>query len=192
MSDTRTLETDEGGSLLGDLLRAAGFVVVSHAVLREEPETLRTAVLEICNAGAADAIVLTGGTGIAPRDRTIEALVPMFQKTLDGFGEAFRRLSWDQIGANAILSRAVAGVIEGRVVVALPGSPKAVRLAVEQLLTPTLAHAVTLASGRGGAHSHHKHHKHDHHASPESSGEGASGADSQGEGRGDTHRGGQG
>lgn len=160
MSDTRTLETDEGGSLLGDLLRAAGFVVVSHAVLREEPETLRTAVLEICNAGAADAIVLTGGTGIAPRDRTIEALVPMFQKTLDGFGEAFRRLSWDAIGPRAILSRAAAGVVRGKVVAALPGSPDAVKLAVDALLAPTLAHAIALASGRGGHHAQHGHDKH--------------------------------
>jgi molybdenum cofactor biosynthesis protein B len=160
MSDTRTLEDDEGGRLLGDLLRAAGFDVVSHAVLREEPDALQTAVRELVGRGAADAVILTGGTGIAPRDRTIEALAPMLQKTLDGFGEAFRRLSWDQIGPNAILSRAVAGVIDGRVVVALPGSPKAVRLAVEQLIAPTLAHAVALASGRGGHHSHHGHHGH--------------------------------
>lgn len=160
MSDTRTLETDEGGSLLGDLLRAAGFVVVSHNVLREEPEALRAAVLEICNAGAADAIVITGGTGIAPRDRTIEALTPMFQKTIDGFGEAFRRLSWGQVGPNAVLSRATAGVIEGRIVAALPGSLKAVRLGVEQLLAPMLPHAVKLASGRDAGHHYPQHHHH--------------------------------
>ena len=154
LSDTRTVEDDEGGRLLGELLRSAGFSVVSHGVLREEPDALRAAVTEICDRDAADAIVLTGGTGIAPRDRTIEALMPMFQKTLDGFGEAFRRLSWDQIGPNAILSRAAAGVIGGRVVIALPGSPKAVRLAVEQLIAPTLEHAVALASGRGGHHHH--------------------------------------
>lgn len=156
LSDTRTLEDDEGGRLLGDLLRAAGFSVVSHDIVREEPDALRATVSELCDQGAADAIVLTGGTGIAPRDRTIEVLLPMFQKTLDGFGEAFRRLSWDQIGPNAILSRAAAGVIGGRVVIALPGSPKAVRLAVEQLIAPTLDHALALASGRGGHH-HHSH-----------------------------------
>jgi molybdenum cofactor biosynthesis protein B len=154
LSDTRTLEDDEGGRLLGDLLRAAGFSVISHDVVREEPDALRAIVNELCDRGAVDAIVLTGGTGIAPRDRTIEALQPMFQKTIDGFGEAFRRLSWDQIGPNAILSRATAGVIGGRVVIALPGSPKAVRLAVEQLIAPTLEHAVALASGRGGHHHH--------------------------------------
>lgn len=154
LSDTRTVEDDEGGRLLGELLRSAGFSVVSHGVLREEPDALRAAVNDLCDRDAADAIVLTGGTGVAPRDRTIEALMPMFQKTIDGFGEAFRRLSWDQIGPNAILSRAAAGVIEGRIVIALPGSPKAVRLAVEKLIAPTLDHAVALASGRGGHHHH--------------------------------------
>jgi molybdenum cofactor biosynthesis protein B len=129
--------------------------VVSHAIVREDDASIRAAVTERC-ASDVDALVITGGTGIAPRDRTIEVLAPLFDKTLDGFGEAFRRLSWDQIGANAILSRAAAGVVGGRVVAALPGSLKAVRLGVEQLLAPTLAHAVDLASGRGGHHHHGK------------------------------------
>jgi molybdenum cofactor biosynthesis protein B len=170
LSDTRTVEDDEGGRLLGELLRSAGFSVVSHGVLREEPDALRAAVNDLCDRDAADAIVLTGGTGVAPRDRTIEALMPMFQKTIDGFGEAFRRLSWDQIGPNAILSRAAAGVIEGRIVIALPGSPKAVRLAVEELIAPTLDHAVALASGRGG----HHHHGRGPHGSGKSDEDGAS------------------
>lgn len=152
LSDTRTLEDDEGGKLLGDLLLAHGFVVVSHAVVREEPEHLRAVVTALCDGRSADAIVLTGGTGIAPRDRTIETLAPLFDKTLDGFGEAFRRLSWDQIGPNAILSRATAGVVRGLIVAALPGSPKAVRLGVEALLAPTLGHAVALAQGRHSSH----------------------------------------
>jgi molybdenum cofactor biosynthesis protein B len=154
LSDTRTLENDEGGRLLGDLLGAHGFAVVSHAIVREEPALLRAAVEEICSAFRADALVLTGGTGIAPRDRTVETLTPLFDKTLDGFGEAFRRLSWDQIGPNAILSRAAAGVIRGVVVAALPGSPKAIRLGVEALLAPTLPHAVALAQGHAGQHGH--------------------------------------
>jgi molybdenum cofactor biosynthesis protein B len=158
LSDTRTLDDDEGGKLLGSLLREAGFEVVSHAVVREDGPPLREALTALCAGKSADAVVLTGGTGIAPRDTTIEVLLPLFDKTLDGFGEAFRRLSWDQIGPRAILSRATAGVIGGLVIVALPGSPKAVRLGVESLIAPTLAHAVDLASGRGGAH-HHHHHK---------------------------------
>jgi len=122
LSDTRTPDDDEGGRTLGELLRASGFEVVSHAILREETAILRAAVEQICYGRAADALILTGGTGIAPRDRTIETIAPLFDKTQDGFGEAFRRLSWDQIGPNAILSRAVAGVVRGVVVAALPGS----------------------------------------------------------------------
>lgn len=157
LSDTRTLDDDESGRTLGELLREAGYTIVSHAILREEPDLLRRAVTGVVEGDVADAIVTTGGTGVAPRDRTIEALAPLFEKTIDGFGEAFRRLSWDDVGPNAILSRAVAGVVGGRVVVALPGSVKAVRLAVQKLVVPTLAHAVALASGRGGAHARHGH-----------------------------------
>jgi molybdenum cofactor biosynthesis protein B len=158
LSDTRTPEDDEGGRLLGERLVAAGFEVVSHAIVREETEAMRAEVRRLAAEAGVDAIVLTGGTGIAPRDRTIEAIGPLLEKTLDGFGEAFRRLSWDEIGPSAILSRAIAGTVNGRVIAALPGSPKAVRLAVDQLLAPTLAHAVGLASGRGGHH-HHPHKK---------------------------------
>jgi molybdenum cofactor biosynthesis protein B len=156
LSDTRTPEDDEGGRLLGELCRAAGFAVVSHAIVREDDDAIRSAVLERVADAGVDAVVLTGGTGVAPRDRTIEVITPLFDKPLEGFGEAFRRLSWDQIGARAILSRAAAGVVRGRVVAALPGSLKAVRLGVEALLAPTLAHAVELAQGRGGHHHHDK------------------------------------
>lgn len=166
LSDTRTRVDDVGGRLLREKLEAAGFVIALHDIIREEPDALREAIQYTCDAGVSDAIVMTGGTGIAPRDRTIEVLLPMFQKTIDGFGEAFRRLSWDAIGPRAILSRAVAGVLRGQVVIALPGSPQAVELAVDSLIAPTLQHAVALASGRGGKHAahHHGHHepgKHD-------------------------------
>jgi molybdenum cofactor biosynthesis protein B len=154
-SDTRTKDDDEGGEVLGARLRDAGFEVVAHAIVREEPEALRAAVEGALGRGDVDAIVVTGGTGVSPRDRTVEAVSPLFEKTLEGFGEAFRRLSWDQIGPNAILSRAVAGVARGKIVALLPGSVKAVRLAVDALLAPTLGHAVGLAAGRGGHHHHH-------------------------------------
>ena len=157
LSDTRTRVDDVGGRLLGEKLEAAGFHIVLHDILREEPDALREAIQHTCDAGIADAIILTGGTGIAPRDRTIEVIEPMFNKTIDGFGEAFRRLSWDAIGPRAMLSRAVAGVIRGHVVVALPGSPKAVELAIDALIAPTLHHAVALATGRGGKHAAHHH-----------------------------------
>jgi molybdopterin adenylyltransferase len=152
LSDTRTPQTDEGGRVLGELLRAAEMRVVSHQILREEPPLVRETILNICGLDVADAVVITGGTGIAPRDRTIEAILPLFQKTIDGFGEAFRRLSWDEIGPRAMLSRAVAGVVRNRIVVALPGSVRAVRLATERLVVPMLEHAVDLASGRKVSH----------------------------------------
>ena len=154
LSDTRTPENDEGGKLLGELLRAAGFVVVEQRILREDPDLLRQAIAEQCAEDAIDAIITTGGTGIAPRDRTIEAIAPLFEKTFDGFGEAFRRLSWEDIGPNAILSRATAGVVRGKIVIALPGSVKALRLAVLQLILPTLDHAVALVQSRATSHHH--------------------------------------
>lgn len=152
LSDTRTVDDDEGGRVLGELLRERGLVIVSHAIVREDPALIARAVEALASCDDVDAIVMTGGTGVAPRDRTIEAIVPLFDKAIDGFGEAFRRLSWEDIGPRAILSRAAAGVVRGRVVVALPGSVKAVRLAIEQLVGPTLAHAVELASGRKTQH----------------------------------------
>ena len=147
LSDTRTAEDDEGGALLGELLAAAGFEVATHAIVREDPEAMRAQVQALAIHAGVDAIVMTGGTGIAPRDRTIEAIAPLFEKTIDGFGEAFRRLSWDEIGPRAILSRAIAGTLNGRVIAALPGSPNAVRLAFEQLLAPILEHAGGPAKG---------------------------------------------
>jgi molybdenum cofactor biosynthesis protein B len=168
LSDTRTPEDDEGGRLLGELLRAAGFTVTSHAIVREDDAAIRDAVLARVGDAEVDAVVCTGGTGVAPRDRTVEVLAPLFDKPIEGFGEAFRRLSWDQIGPRAILSRAAAGVIRSRVVAALPGSLKAVRLGVEALLAPTLAHAVELAQGRGGHHHGGGHHgKHGGHGKQE-------------------------
>ena len=148
LSDTRTPATDEGGRVLGELLRVAGFNVVSHAILREEPPNVRETIMFICGLDVADVVICTGGTGIAPRDRTIEAITPLFRKTLEGFGEAFRRLSFEQVGPNAMLSRAIAGVVRQRLVFALPGSVRAIRLATEQLVVPILEHGVDLAAGR--------------------------------------------
>jgi molybdenum cofactor biosynthesis protein B len=147
VSDTRGEGDDESGDRLRDRLEATGAAVTLRAIVRDEPDELRALVARVCDEDLADAIVTTGGTGIAPRDRTYEALEGLLEKKLDGFGEAFRRLSWDEIGPRAVLSRAVAGVHRGRVVAALPGSPRAVTLAVDRVLAPILAHAVALARG---------------------------------------------
>jgi molybdenum cofactor biosynthesis protein B len=152
VSDTRTASDDEGGARLRERLEAAGCAVTFREIVRDEPDALRAMIARVCDEDLADAVVTTGGTGVAPRDRTYEAIDALLEKRLDGFGEAFRRLSWDEVGPRAVLSRAIAGVYRGRVVAALPGSPKAVVLAVDRVLGPILAHAVALA--RGGAHGH--------------------------------------
>lgn len=144
VSDTRTEADDTSGKALREEL--AAFEIVRHLIVPDEPERIVALVKEAF--AEADAVVLTGGTGIAPRDRTYEALTEMFDKTLDGFGEAFRRLSWDQIGPRAMLSRATAGVVGTRLVFSLPGSEKAVRLGAKELIAPVLAHAVDLVNGR--------------------------------------------
>jgi molybdenum cofactor biosynthesis protein B len=147
VSDTRSAANDGGGTLLRERLEAARFVVTVREIVRDEPAAVRAVIARICDEDLADAIVTTGGTGIAPRDQTYEAIEALLEKKLDGFGEAFRRLSWDEIGPRAILSRAVAGVHRGRIVAALPGNPKAVGLAVDRVLSGVLRHAAALARG---------------------------------------------
>jgi molybdenum cofactor biosynthesis protein B len=147
VSDTRTERDDESGDRLCARLEAAGMTVTWRGIVPDEPDALRAVVARVCDEDLADAIVSTGGTGIAPRDQTYEALEALLEKTLDGFGEAFRRLSWDEIGPRAVLSRAIAGVHRKRVLAALPGSPRAVTLAVDRILGPILPHAVALARG---------------------------------------------
>jgi molybdenum cofactor biosynthesis protein B len=142
VSDTRTVADDTSGKALQEEL--AEFEIARHVIVPDEPER----IIALVRDADADAVVLTGGTGIAPRDRTYEALTGLFDKTLDGFGEAFRRLSWDQIGPRAILSRATAGVVGTKLVFSLPGSEKAVRLGAKELIVPVLAHAVDLVNGR--------------------------------------------
>jgi molybdenum cofactor biosynthesis protein B len=152
VSDSRTDHDDEGGARLRERLEAAGFVITLTAIVRDEPDELRAVIARVCDGDLADAIVTTGGTGIAARDVTYEAVDGLLEKRLDGFGEAFRRLSWDEIGPRAVLSRAVAGVHRNRIVVALPGSPKAVVLGIDRILAPMLAHAVALVKGEKHGH----------------------------------------
>jgi molybdenum cofactor biosynthesis protein B len=137
-SDSRTPENDESGRLIKEMLENAGHTVAHYEVLPDNPERIRQAATE--NLAGVDGLIFTGGTGIAPRDSTIEALRPMLSKELEGFGELFRMLSYQQIGSAAMMSRALAGVSHGKIVVALPGSPAACRLAMEKLLMPELGH----------------------------------------------------
>ena len=142
VSDTRTEDTDTGGRAIIELLNAAGHEIVGRTIVKDDAEQLRDAIGRQLANPAVQAIVATGGTGITSRDCTYEAVSGMLWKRLDGFGELFRMLSYHQIGAAAMLSRAVAGTIAGRVVVALPGSEAAVRLAIEKLIIPELGHLV--------------------------------------------------
>jgi molybdenum cofactor synthesis domain-containing protein len=152
ISDSRSAADDTSGALLRDLLTGAGFALVRHAIVPDEPGIVREQIVAAIDGGEADAVVTSGGTGLSPRDQTYEAVSELLERSLDGFGEAFRRLSFDEIGPRAILSRALAGSYHGGVVMALPGSPAAVRLGVERLVIPTLRHASALARGRRHAH----------------------------------------
>lgn len=154
VSDTRTLETDRGGALLADLLAGAGHPVALRRLVPDTREAIRDAVQEALRDETVRAVLLTGGTGIAPRDVTPEAVGPLLDRTLPGFGELFRWLSYQEIGSAALLSRALAGIAEGRLVVALPGSPAAVRLGMEKLLLPELGHLVREATKGCGTPSH--------------------------------------
>jgi molybdenum cofactor biosynthesis protein B len=154
-SDSRTPDTNEGGQLLRRLIEEAGFTVAAEVLLAEEPAALRDAVVRL--AGESEAVIVTGGTGIGPRDRTPDAVGAVFERRLPGFGELFRMLSFQEIGPAAMLSRADAGVVGRALVFLLPGSPAAVELAVRRLIAPELAHAVGQLR-RDSAHHPHGHH----------------------------------
>ena len=138
VSDTRTPDTDENGRWLRGRAEAAEAVVTGYRVVPDEPDLVREAVDAL--VGEAQVVVVNGGTGISSRDATYDTLSGMLEKTLPGFGELFRMLSFEQVGAAALLSRATAGTYRGAVVVSIPGSPKAVALAWERLIEPELAH----------------------------------------------------
>lgn len=146
VSDTRTEATDTGGRAIVDLLTAAGHEVIGRAIVKDDPDQVRALVLGHAAAGHAQAVITTGGTGISARDSTYEALSSLLDKRLDGFGELFRMLSYEQIGPAAMLSRATAGIANRCIVAALPGSEAAVRLAMEKLLLPELGHLVEQAT----------------------------------------------
>jgi molybdopterin adenylyltransferase len=142
MSDTRTLETDTSGRTIVDLLEAAGHTVTGRRLLRDEPSEVTALVRGVIASAQARVILTTGGTGIAKRDSTYEALTALFDKTIIGFGELFRMVSFQEIGPAAMLSRATAGVSGGSAIFVLPGSEHAVRLAMTRLILPELGHIV--------------------------------------------------
>ncbi|MFP2930550.1 molybdenum cofactor biosynthesis protein B [Pyxidicoccus sp. 3LG] len=140
-SDSRDAAKDESGRVLRESLEAAGHGIAGYTVVKDDPEAIRGA-LEQARAAGARAVVFNGGTGIGRRDSTVETLQALFEKELPGFGELFRMLSYRQIGSAAMMSRATAGTYQGMILFALPGSPQAVRLALDALILPELGHAV--------------------------------------------------
>lgn len=148
VSDTRTPGTDESGDLAKRMLEEGGHRVAEYRIVPDEPERIRETIEEWLDRPAVEAIVVNGGTGISPRDRTIEVVAGLLDRSLDGFGELFRWLSYQQIGPAAMLSRAVAGLARGKPVFSLPGSPAAVRLALEKLILPEIGHVVSEARKR--------------------------------------------
>jgi molybdopterin adenylyltransferase len=143
-SDTRTPETDESGGLIRTMLQDAGHSVDYYAIVPDDSEKISAAL--VTNLENLDAVIINGGTGITARDDTAEVVKSVLDKELEGFGELFRMLSFQEIGPAAMLSRAVAGVRHGKFVAALPGSPDACRLAMEKLLIPELGHITYLLS----------------------------------------------
>ena len=142
VSDTRTMETDTGGKLLAELLEQFGHRVLVRDLIPDEPERMRTLISSWLARGDLQAILMTGGTGIGQRDQTFETISALLTKPLPGYGELFRMLSYQEIGAAAMLSRAVGGLIGKKVVLTMPGSPAGVRLAMEKVILPELGHLV--------------------------------------------------
>lgn len=140
VSDSRTPETDESGQMIRDLLQRAGHSVLFYTVVKDEPKPILDAVEQA--SWTCEAVLTNGGTGLGKRDVTVPTLLPKFGRTLPGFGELFRSLSYAKIGSAAMLSGAVSGVYHGRLVFCLPGSPDGCRLAMEKLILPELGHAI--------------------------------------------------
>lgn len=140
VSDTRTRETDTGGKTLADRLVAAGHLVLHREIIPDEPRQMSVLLQALANHDDMEVILLTGGTGLASRDQTYETVSNLLTKTLPGYGELFRSLSYQQIGTAAMLSRTIGGLIGRTVVLTMPGSPAAVTLAMDQIILPELGH----------------------------------------------------
>lgn len=146
VSDSRTVETDESGKLIKESLIRAAHTLYSYTLLRNDKVELRELMTGLLSSPDLDAVIITGGTGLSGKDITIETVAPIFDKTMDGFGELFRSLSYQEIGPAAVLSRAIGGVAKRKVILCLPGSVAAVKLAIEKIIVPELPHMVREAS----------------------------------------------
>jgi len=142
VSDTRTKETDESGKILCEMLKNRKHNVVYYEIVKDDGKEIENFINKVILDKNIDAVITNGGTGISKRDVTIETVKKFFEKTLDGFGEIFRYLSYAEIGSGAIMSRATAGVCKGKIIISIPGSPNAVKLALEKIVIPEISHIV--------------------------------------------------
>jgi molybdenum cofactor biosynthesis protein B len=142
ISDTRTQDNDTGGNAIAELLHSQKHPVLARTIVRDDPAAILAAVSSLLENPQVQIVITTGGTGISSRDSTYEIVERLIEKRLEGFGELFRMLSFEEIGASAMLSRASAGVARGKIIFSLPGSPNAVRLAMTRLILPELGHLV--------------------------------------------------
>ncbi len=146
ISDSRTEEDDESGQLIKQRLSDNGHRIMAYAILKDEPDAIEKKIYELLGQAELQVIIINGGTGISHRDITIETVSPLLEKKLDGFGELFRFLSYQEIGTASVMSRAVAGVVRGKVILCLPGSPGAVNLAMDKIILPEIGHMVREAT----------------------------------------------
>lgn len=142
VSDTRTLENDLGGQLIAELIEASGNSILHRAIVVDETQSIRKAAKEMIEADGCEALLVTGGTGLAARDCTPESIESLYDATIPGYGELFRMLSFSEIGSASMLSRASGGRVGKKVILTMPGSPAGVRLAMEKLIVPEIAHLV--------------------------------------------------
>jgi molybdopterin adenylyltransferase len=142
VSDTRTMETDVGGQTIVEMLASAGHRIAERRIIRDDPDSIRCLLADLVNRDDVQAILVTGGTGLGSRDQTFETVSTLLTKSLPGYGELFRMLSFAQVGPAAMLSRAVGGLLGKKVLLTMPGSPAGVQLAMEKLILPELGHLV--------------------------------------------------
>jgi molybdenum cofactor biosynthesis protein B len=142
ISDTRNEKSDKSGNIIKNFLKNESHEIVDYKIIKDEPRDIKEYLEKIINIKNIQAIILNGGTGISKRDRTYEVVKSLLEKRIDGFGEIFRYLSFKEIGTPAIMSRSIAGICNGKVIISIPGSENAVRLAMEKLILPELGHMV--------------------------------------------------
>jgi len=164
VSSSRTLESDASGDALVAAIEDDGHAVAARDLVGDDEAAIRERVKAFLDREDVEAVVTTGGTGVTPDDVTVEALSPLFDREVPGFGEQFRARSVEEVGPHAMISRATAGIVDGVPVFCLPGSQQAAEFGTRELILPVVSHLVGLASGEGSGHDHsHESHDHDDH-----------------------------